>query len=402
METNYQYIDTAKNPIYAWVKGVPLEDEAKQQLLNVASLPFIFKHVAVMPDAHWGMGATVGSVIATKGAVIPAAAGVDLGCGMNAIRLSLKAKDLPDNLNGIFHQIERDIPLGAGAGHGRPSSVYTQPILESSYSILASPNAAVLKAVPEALKKAVPQLGSLGSGNHFIELCLDENQDVWVMLHSGSRGIGNMIGKFYIELAKKEMEKWMIHLPDRNLAYLPEGSEHFEDYINAVSWAQDYALLNRKTMMQIVLGDLSRLIPVPFTVTQEAINCHHNYISRENHFGDNVWVTRKGAVRAREGDLGIIPGSMGTKSYIVKGLGNPDSFFSCSHGAGRSMSRTEAKKRFTKEDHEQATEGVVCRKDKDVIDETPAAYKNIDAVMSAQSDLVEVVHTLKQCLCVKG
>jgi len=248
----------------------------------------------------------------------------------------------------------------------------------------------------------VRHLGTLGTGNHFIEVCLDEAGAVWVMLHSGSRGVGGRIGSHFIELAKLEMERWFIHLPDRDLAYLSEGSQYFNDYIEVVGWAQDFALVNRQLMMEATLGAISTALGRPVKTGATAVNCHHNYVSREHHFGKNVLVTRKGAVRAREGDLGIIPGSMGARSYIVRGKGNPDSFHSCSHGAGRAMSRTEAKKRFTLEEHAAATAGVECRKDSEVIDETPAAYKDIDAVMAAQVDLVDVVHTLKQVVCVKG
>jgi len=244
--------------------------------------------------------------------------------------------------------------------------------------------------------------GTLGTGNHFIEICLDENQDVWIMLHSGSRGIGNALGQHFIELAKKEMERWHIQLPDSDLAYLPEGSSYYTDYMMAVSWAQDFAQNNRMLMMGAVKDAFEKFMGRPIESQEHAVNCHHNYVQKENHFEQNVWVTRKGAVSARLGELGVIPGSMGAKSFIVRGKGNPESFCSCSHGAGRKMSRAEAKRRFTVEDHVKATEGVECRKDASVIDETPAAYKSIDEVMAAQSDLVEVVHTLKQILCVKG
>ncbi len=246
-------------------------------------------------------------------------------------------------------------------------------------------------------------LGTLGTGNHFIELCLDEDDQVWVMLHSGSRGVGNRIGSYFIELAKEDMRRWFINLPDQDLAYLPEGTEHFDDYVHAVHWAQDYARTNRELMMDAVLEALrgSGILPA-FEARLEAVNCHHNYVAREHHYGENVFVTRKGAVRARRGDLGIIPGSMGARSFIVRGLGNAESFHSCSHGAGRAMSRTEARRRFSVADHAAATAGIECRKDEDVIDETPMAYKSIDAVMHAQRDLVEIVHTLRQVVCVKG
>lgn len=248
----------------------------------------------------------------------------------------------------------------------------------------------------------MPQLGTLGSGNHFIELCLDENDDVWIMLHSGSRGIGNMIGSYFIEKAKKRMEQYFITLPDGDLAYLPEDTDDFNDYVEAVGWAQNYALENRRVMMEAVIAALRRHIPKEFTITQEAINCHHNYVEKENHFGRNMWVTRKGAIRARVGDLGIIPGSMGQRSYIVRGKGNVESYCSCSHGAGRSMSRAEARRRFTVADLKEQTAGVECNKTDAVLDEIPAAYKDIDLVMENQKDLIEIVHTLKQVLNVKG
>lgn len=396
-----QVIMGEKRPIKIWTDEV--EDQALEQLKNLAGLPFIAPNgVAVMPDVHAGIGSTVGTVIATDRAIIPAAVGVDIGCGMNAVRLSLKAHQLPDSLKKIRDQIERDVPLGAGGRHQRDSEITELAALLPIDDVPEAVAAIFGGARYKALDKALPQLGTLGSGNHFIELCVDENQDVWVMLHSGSRGVGNMIGKHFIEKAKRRMEQFFITLPDSDLAYLPEDTEDFKDYVDAVSWAQDYALSNRKVMMQAVLKALERTIPTPFTITQEAINCHHNYVERENHFGRNLWVTRKGAIRAREGDLGIIPGSMGQRSYIVRGKGNPESYCSCSHGAGRVMSRSEAKRRFTLADLAAQTEGVECRKDEDVLDEIPGAYKRLDVVMENQKDLVEVVHTLKAVLCVKG
>lgn len=381
-------------PIKAWIDGVQLEDQAEQQLYNIAAMPFIHHHVAAMPDVHWGMGATVGSVIPTRGAIIPAAVGVDIGCGMNAIRTSLKASDLPESLAQLRNDIERSVPVGFNE-HKLPVKDAWLP------KMLTMRFASLLGTMTKDLGKTSCQLGTLGGGNHFIEVCIDENQDVWVVLHSGSRGIGNKIGSHFIALAKKDMERYFISLPDTNLAYFPEGTENFDDYVEAVSWAQAYAFENRRCMMALVLKSMKHRLPA-FEITQEAINCHHNYISLENHFGSNIYLTRKGAIRARLGDLGVIPGSMGTRSYIVRGLGNAESFHSCSHGAGRAMSRTEAGKRFTLADHATATAGVECRKDKGVIDETPGAYKDIDAVMAAQTDLVEIVHTLKQVLCVKG
>lgn len=376
-----------------------LEDEALGQAKNLARLPFIAPQgVALMPDAHAGKGSTVGSVIATDKAIIPAAVGVDIGCGMNAVRLSLKATDLPDSLAEIRHQIERDVPLGAGGNRAdRPAGMGTD--MYRGLTKVLEQNPTIAK---DGLHKASSQLGTLGSGNHFIELCIDENQDVWVMLHSGSRGIGNLIGTYFIEKAKRRMEQHFIHLPDGDLAYIPEDTDDFREYMEAVEWAQDYALANRRVMMEVVIAALRQHIPVGFTITQEAINCHHNYVARENHFGRNLWVTRKGAIRAREGDLGIIPGSMGQRSYIVRGKGNLDSYCSCSHGAGRTMSRAKARKAFTVEDLKEQTAGVECRKDDAVLDEIPGAYKPIDQVMHNQRDLVEVVHVLKQVLCVKG
>lgn len=388
-------------PIKIWTDKV--EESAMEQLKNLAGLPFIAGNgVACMPDVHAGIGSTVGTVIATDRAVIPAAVGVDIGCGMNAVRLSLKASDLPDNLKDIRSQIERDVPLGTGGAH--KNGLEKDPAVPLRSVELLRTVVYPLFDGDESkfLNKVIPQLGTLGSGNHFIELCLDENQDVWVMLHSGSRGIGNMIGQHYIGIAKREMEKFFIHLPDGDLAYLPEDSDSFDNYMTAVQWAQDYALENRKRMMELVIAALRRHIPVDFTITQEAINCHHNYVEKEHHFGKNLWVTRKGAIRARDGDLGIIPGSMGQRSYIVRGKGNPESYCSCSHGAGRVMSRAQARRTFSVADLVAQTEGVECRKDDAVLDELPSAYKNIDEVMENQTDLVEVVHTLKQVLCVKG
>ena len=394
-------------PIKAWTRGVPLEDAARNQLLNVAQLPFIYKWVAAMPDVHWGIGATVGSVIPTRGAIVPAAVGVDIGCGMMAIQTSLNASQLPDNLHGIRDAIEKAVPVGRtdqGGANDRGAWKHAPEHHVNVWAALEPRYKAILAKYPKLEhKQRVNHLGTLGTGNHFIEVCLDEAGRVWFMLHSGSRGVGNRFGTFFIELAKNDMRKWMINLPDADLAYLPQGTDHFDDYVDAVHWAQDYALANRQLMMQNIIRAVgeSGLVPA-FTSDAEVVSCHHNYVAWENHYGENVLVTRKGAVRAREGDMGIIPGSMGSRSYIVRGKGNPESFMSCSHGAGRAMSRTEAKKRFSVDDHVKATAGVECRKDADVIDETPMAYKSIDAVMEAQKDLVEVVHTLRQVVCVKG
>ena len=393
-------------PIKMWTRGVPVEDEARAQLARAAQMPFIFKHVAAMPDVHVGIGATVGSVIPTKGAVIPAAVGVDIGCGMMAARTSLMASDLPDNLAGIRSAIEAAVPHGRSVGRGqRDKGAWGEPprVVVDAWAKLAERFGRIVAKHPRLRNtNNLMHLGTLGTGNHFIELCLDEEQRVWVMLHSGSRGVGNAIGTFFIELAKQDMRKWHINLPDQDLAYFPEGTDHFDDYVEAVEWAQDFAKLNRHVMMAHVIDALRSQIAKPFEAECEAVNCHHNYVSREHHFGENVLVTRKGAVRAAKGTLGIIPGSMGAKSFIVRGLGNPESFDSCSHGAGRVMSRTAAKKLVSLDEHLADTAGVECRKDAGVIDETPKAYKPIEAVMAAQADLVEIVHTLKQVVCVKG
>jgi tRNA-splicing ligase RtcB (3'-phosphate/5'-hydroxy nucleic acid ligase) len=403
---NYEVIESKGVPIKAWVRGVAMDPRAVEQLSNIASLPFVHKWVAAMPDVHVGKGATVGSVIATTQAVIPAAVGVDIGCGMMAVRTSLQGKDLPDSLSRLRSDIERAVPHGRTANRGRDKGAWgTAPASVNGLWAALEPGFAKIVSKHPKIAKANTHvhLGTLGTGNHFIELCLDEADRVWVMLHSGSRGVGNQIGTYFIELAKQEMRRWFINLPDQDLAYLTEGSTYFDDYVEAVSWAQDFARHNREAMMAAVLRTLAVQPGLPpFTTEDTAVNCHHNYVSREHHYGKDVIVTRKGAVRARLGDLGIIPGSMGTQSYIVAGKGNEESFHSCSHGAGRMMSRTEAKKRFTVEDHVRATEGVECRKDEGVVDETPMAYKPIDQVMAAQTDLVEVLHTLRQVICVKG
>ncbi|MBX9687071.1 MAG: RtcB family protein [Candidatus Obscuribacterales bacterium] len=396
-------------PIKAWINGVSIEDDARQQLINISRLPFIYKWIAAMPDVHLGKGATVGSVIPTLGAIIPAAVGVDIGCGMMASRTTLKGEQLPDNLRPLRDAIERAVPHGRtdnggkndrGAWHEIPlPQADAWQALKPIYEEIVAKH----PKVGSGYVNHVNHLGTLGTGNHFIELCLDQDNQLWIMLHSGSRGIGNRIGSYFIDLAREDMRRWFINLPDQDLAYFPEGTEHFNDYFKAVSWAQNFARTNRKLMMDAIVAALRACPQMPdFELGETAVNCHHNYVSREGHYGQNVFVTRKGAVSAREGELGIIPGSMGACSYIVRGKGNQESFHSCSHGAGRSMSRTEAKKRFSLEDHKKATEGVECRKDEDVIDETPAAYKPIDAVMDAQKDLVEVVHKLKQIVCVKG
>ena len=393
-------------PIKRWTRGVQVEEDAIAQLERIAQMPFIHRWVAAMPDVHLGIGATVGSVVPTVGAVIPAAVGVDIGCGMMAVETSLKASDLPDNLSEVRSAIEKAVPHGRTTNHGRDKGAWHSPPapvatvwkqLESRFDAIVDKHKAIEKS------NTAVHLGTLGTGNHFIEVCLDERDQVWFMLHSGSRGVGNRIGSHFIALAKEEMKRWFVNLPDQNLAYLSEGTKYFDDYVEAVEWAQDFARHNRELMLQATIKAVAgcKGIP-PFTFGATAVNCHHNYVAREHHYGKDVLVTRKGAVRARTGDLGIIPGSMGTRSYIVRGKGNAESFHSCSHGAGRAMSRTEARKRFTVADHRKATAGVECRKDEDVIDETPMAYKDIDAVMEAQRDLVEVVHTLRQVVCVKG
>src|SRR5687767_3241685 len=394
-----QEIREGRVPVEVYTAEV--EAAARQQLVNVSKLPIVHHHVAAMPDVHLGIGATVGSVIPTLRAIIPAAVGVDIGCGMIAARLSLSGNQIDEKtLKKVFDQISRDVPVG-----------FNQHDERDARDAAARPFAKKLKHIKEkhpGIEKRVGknsswvrQMGSLGGGNHFIELCVDEAQQAWVMLHSGSRGIGNAIGGYFIELAKKDLEKAGIQVPDRNLSYFSEGAQHFDDYVEAVGWAQDYAAANRAEMMELVLDALRRHLP-PFEVTGAAVNCHHNYVERERHYGEDVWLTRKGAIRARAGDLGIIPGSLGARSYIVRGKGSAESFHSCAHGAGRKMSRNAAQKAFSTRDLEAQTAGVICRKDKGVLDEIPGAYKNIDEVMANQSDLVDVVHTLKQVLCVKG
>ena len=392
-------------PIKAWTRGVPLEAAAAAQLKNVARLPFVHGWVAAMPDVHWGIGATVGSVIPTVGAIVPAAVGVDIGCGMAAVQTSLTANDLPESLRDVRAAIERAVPHGR-TQRGRDKGSWEHPPAPAlaAWERLAPRFDAITAKHPKVRQSNhLIHLGTLGTGNHFIEVCLDEADRVWVMLHSGSRGVGNKIGSYFIELAKKDLARQVANLPDTDLAYFEEGAEHFDDYVTAVGWAQEFAMTNRRLMMEAIVRAV-RAVPgiPPFETGRAAVNCHHNYVARERHYGRDVFVTRKGAVRAGLGDLGIIPGSMGTRSYIVRGLGNPESFESCSHGAGRAMSRNEARRRFTLADHAAATAGVECRKDADVLDETPGAYKPIDAVMAAQKDLVEVVHTLRQVVCVKG
>lgn len=394
--------------VQAWTQGLEIEYEALRQIRNLSGLPILAGHVAVMPDVHFGKGATVGSVIPTLGAIIPAAVGVDIGCGMCAVRTDLVAGDLPDSLAPIRAAIEAAVPVGF-AIHGRELN----PTHEG-------PHGRVLRDRMEALfqrfeglgilgvlgkldaRRVWKQLGTLGGGNHFIEICLDEAGAVWVMLHSGSRFIGKTIGEAAIGMARESAHRAGIALPDRDLAWLSEGTVEFDQYVEALRWAQDYAALNRDLMLFRVMNVLREAFGRPVGSTQEAINCHHNYASIEEHLGRAVWVTRKGAVSAREGQLGIIPGSMGAKSFIVRGKGHAASYCSCSHGAGRRMSRGAAKRFFDLAALAAQTEGVECRKDAGVIDEIPGAYKDIDTVMAAQAELVGIEHTLKQVLCVKG
>lgn len=396
-------------PVKMWTRGVPVEAEAKVQLSNTAKMPFIYKHIAVMPDVHVGKGSTIGSVIPTLGAIIPAAVGVDIGCGMMAAKTTLRAADLPDNLGPLRSAIERAIPHGSAPRsrhhRGRDQGSWENPptAVDTAWQTLQQEFEVLCQKTPKLEKtNHYKHLGTLGSGNHFIEVCLDEEGAVWFMLHSGSRGVGNAIGTHFIELAQQDMRTHMVNLPDRDLAYLKEGSKHYEDYLQAVGWAQKFARTNREVMMHNLIAAVRSVIAKPFQTHVEAVNCHHNYVQKEQHFGQDVLVTRKGAVSARAGELGIIPGSMGARSFIVRGKGEAESFHSCSHGAGRTMSRTEARKRFSVDDHIRATAGVECRKDEAVIDEIPMAYKDIDAVMQAQHELVEVVHTLRQIVCVKG
>lgn len=393
-----------KVPVFLWGHGVRFEDAVIKQVSNVAKMPFVVNNVALMPDGHYGIGAAVGSVFATDGAVIPAAVGVDIGCGMIAARTNLKLAN-SSVLKTIRAAIEKRVPMGRtnngregdrGAWHIVPDYV------QENYNTFLWPGFERIKADFPELERGnlVNHLGTLGTGNHFIELQFDENQDVWIMLHSGSRGPGNRIGQFFIKKAKELMDRYFIELPDKDLAFLPKGEKLYDQYLQALGWAQAFAHVNRRIMLGAVVAAVSETFPE--LSIEEEINTHHNYANVEKHFGREVVVTRKGAIDASEGKLGIIPGSMGDRSYIVRGRGNPLSFHSCSHGAGRAMSRTEATRRFTVQDHEMATRGVECDKSAGTIDETPAAYKSIDAVIEAERDLVEVVHTLKQFICCKG
>ena len=394
--------DTQRVPIKVWTEFSKLEPQAHQQLKNTASLPFVFKHVAAMPDVHFGMGATVGSVVATKGAVVPAAVGVDIGCGMMAVKTNLDHRVVQDKIKDIRHSIERSVPVGFNR-----NKVITNRVLEwkgwSTWNSLFATKSHA-KSELDLQQTCMKQMGTLGGGNHFIEICLDTENNVWVMLHSGSRNIGKSVAEIHIDKARGLMKKMFIELPDKDLAYFAEQTKEYNEYMADLDWCQEYAFANRIEMMTRVLKDLSHSIYGEDGKVEKLmeVNCHHNYASKENHYGENVLVTRKGAVRARSGDLGIIPGSMGSKSFIVRGLGNDESFHSCSHGAGRLMSRTKAKEKFTLDDLKSQTDGVECRKDAGVIDEIPGAYKDIDEVMENQKDLVTVVAQLKQIMCIKG
>ena len=395
----YQINETA----ISWLPPEQIEPAAMQQIVKLASMPFIYKHVAIMPDCHVGMGATVGSCIPTDGAIIPAAVGVDIGCGMVAVRTPLSRGDLPENLSGIREGIERRIPLSAGKYDRRLSST-------------AEPRVAALEEkggdrlrVYRKLSRRVDwrrQLGSLGSGNHFIEITVDESGSVWAFLHSGSRGIGNRIATHHIGTAQKLMKQQSIRLPDRDLAYLSEGTEEFDDYIHDLRWAQDFALFNREEMMDRVMTELSYTVygegGHEGELELERIQCHHNFTQKERHYGKDVWVSRKGAIQAKEGQMGLIPGSMGTASYVVRGLGSAEAFETAPHGAGRRFSRGEARRRFTMDDFDRDMQGIEVRRSKEFIDELPGAYKDIDTVMEQSKDLVEIVHTFRQIVNVKG
>ncbi|MDQ3577971.1 MAG: RtcB family protein [Actinomycetota bacterium] len=380
--------------IRLWARPETVEDQAMRQLRNIAALPWVFKHVAVMPDVHFGKGATVGSVIAMRDAVSPAAVGVDIGCGMSAVRTSLSADDLPADLAKLRSKLEAVVPVGFS---GHKSEAFTDRDAGDWASFWKAFDD-LTPAVHANGKKALRQMGTLGGGNHFIEICVDTTKQVWVMLHSGSRGIGNLLAQHHIGVARGLTHN--AELPDLDLAVFLAGTKEMAAYRHDLYWAQDYARRNRAVMMRLIC-DVVRA-EFEFVEFDDPISVHHNYVAEETHFGEEVLVTRKGAIRAGRGDLGIIPGSMGTGSYIVRGLGNPDSFESASHGAGRVMSRTKARKKFTRDDLAAQTRGVECRKDSGVVDEIPAAYKDIDQVLRDQDDLVEIVAKLKQVVCIKG
>lgn len=396
--TGYTEIAGGRIPIRAWVDGVSVEAQAEQQLRNVSMLPIV-EGIAVMPDVHFGIGCTVGSVIATKGAIVPASVGVDGGCGMLAVRTNLTAGQLPDKLKPLRHAIERDVPVGKDSHKETPkeaSRLWTRNGLDEGFAWLEANYKGVIGKI-----QPLNQIGTLGGGNHFIELCLDETERVWIMLHSGSRGIGNRVGQHFIAAAQKRCANDGIALSDRDLAYLVEGTPEFDDYVTAIGWVQNYAATNRQAMLDAIVKALRKHLP-HLLLTEKVVQCHHNYVEREMHSDVELWITRKGAVSARKGQTAIIPGSMGTRSYIVCGLGNPDSYHSCSHGAGRVMSRGMAKQLINLDDHIADTAHVECRKDLKVIDESPRAYKDIEKVIAAQADLITVEHTLVQVLCVKG
>jgi tRNA-splicing ligase RtcB len=390
-----------------WTGDLEMEHDAIEQIRAVSQLPILAGPVAVMPDVHLGKGATVGTVIPTRAAIVPAAVGVDIGCGMLAVKTDLTASDLPESLAAIRAQIERDVPVGFGFHKDplEPKGSRAAHVLENRMMTLEErfPTLRILDRMGRFDEARMwRQLGSLGGGNHFVELCLDAEDALWIMLHSGSRNVGKTIGETAMNMAKEIAARIDRRLPDRDLAWLDEGSPEFEAYVEGLGWAQEYASLNRDLMLDLVHKALAKSLGREVKLLGEVTNCHHNYARVEEHFGERVWVTRKGAVSARAGELGIIPGSMGAKSFIVRGKGEASAYCSCSHGAGRTMSRSKARKLFTRADLQAQTSGVECRKDEGVIDEIPSAYKDIDRVMQAQSDLVEIVATLKQILCVKG
>ena len=391
-------METINDKIVTFLNPKTIEPAAKQQLENIAELPFVVKHVAVMPDCHLGKGATVGSVIATKGAIIPAAVGVDIGCGMIAVKTKFFAEDLPNNLEKVRTGIERRIPLGAGA--------FNRKITDTARKRVTQLKKEATQDYDSVDKRWTDALGSLGSGNHFIEISLDESNRVWVVLHSGSRGIGNTLAMKHIRIAQKLMDESSIKLKDRDLAYLSENRGEFDKYINDLLWAQDFALLNREEMMDRVMTELSHVFYTEDghqkEIELERINCHHNFTQRENHFNEDVWITRKGAIQMKAGQKGVIPGSMATSSYIVSGLENKMAYHSAPHGAGRRFSRGEARRRFTMEDFKKAMAGIECRHSAKLIDELPMAYKDIDEVMENSKELVKVDHRLRQVVSIKG
>lgn len=404
---NYDVIDAGNGKIIkAWKRGVKFDENTIEQLKKLAQLPFIYKWVASMPDAHFGCGSAVGTVMATAGAICPSTCGVDIGCGMIAVNTGLKRSDFGDNLGYLRERIEQAVPNGR-SDNGGPRDIgawgevpgHIQKVWDTEFD--AEYRGITFEHPGAAARNTVTQLGTLGTGNHFVELSATEAGEVWIVLHSGSRGLGNKIGSYFTGLAKDLCKKWFVSLPDPELAYLPAGTQEFKDYLDAVHFAQRFALRNREIMLQATSDVLSQMLSTPIKWGQ-VTNCHHNYVAWENHYGKNILVTRKGAVRAQDGDRGIIPGSMGARTYIVAGLGNPESFCSCSHGAGRAMGRNEAVRTFTVEQHALATTGVECDKTSGTLDETPAAYKSIEDVMRAQADLVTPLVSLKQFLCVKG